>query len=113
MGSRIPWVAGSLSAVLFWLASCQSLVPAACAPGTHLATPVAQLDLDQLQALADEITAREMGKPPWDVMLVDADETRGTVVVGVESPTADICLGLHARYGPLIEIIQAGPIRAL
>jgi hypothetical protein len=79
-------------------------VPAACAPVQRLPTPVRSDDLAQLERLMESAKV-ELHVEEWQLTMLDADETRGTLVFGSERPTEEMCETLRARYGPLVEVI--------
>ncbi len=82
--------------------------PANCDSSEQLPTPVPGALMPAFEAIKDAIAADMMTGDPG-INSVDADETRGTVVVGTTHPSAELCDFLHARYGPLIEVVYSEP----
>ena len=79
-----------------------------CAAQARLPTPLSREDLARLEALKEHITdeASAAFDPIPGVNFVDADETRGIVVVGIEDPTPAVCEAIHTRYGAFVEVVQ-------
>ena len=100
---------GLTMVVTLFAGGCAPSVPLACGPLARMPTPVAGDELVRLQEIADSVAA-ELGVRKWEINLLDADETRGTVVVGSTKPSVELCDTLHERYGPLIEVIYQEPI---
>jgi len=92
------------------LSACSFLIPgSSCAPTARMATPVQGQDLARLQALADSIDLDDLVRHGWHWTMVDASESRGTVIVGFQGLQPAACGYLHERYGPLIEAIEEPP----
>lgn len=95
-------------AVAMTSGACAVEVPRECAATARMPVPVVGEDMVRLQAIADAI-ARDPAFEDWAFNMVDADEGRGTVVVGIEEPSVLMCLSIHARFGPLIEVVRQEP----
>jgi len=80
--------------------------PIECAALARLPAPVSGPELDRLQAVADAV-AVDPNFRDWAINFVDADESRGTVVVGTLRPTRETCEALRRRYGPRVEVIYS------
>ncbi|NJD27299.1 MAG: hypothetical protein FIA92_03260 [Chloroflexi bacterium] len=103
-------ICGLVLVVIGQVAACStSALDAACAAGTHLPTPVSDSDMSRLERIKEAISNAEMTDRAFEINMVDADETTGTVVVGVSRRTLELCTLIHARYGPIVQIIEHGP----
>jgi len=101
---------GLVLIAIAFVAGCASPdLDAACAAGTHLATPVSDAGMAVLERMKEAIGNAEMVTREFEINMVDADESTGTVVVGVSRRTAELCTTLHSRYGPLVGIIERPP----
>jgi hypothetical protein len=92
-------------------AMAKSMLP----PGTRYEIVLLDHGLPELQALADRIVAVEMAPDTRNdnVILVDVDELRGVVVIGVEQADDVSINELTLLYGPLVVIEQVPPGRLL
>ena len=84
------------------LSGCDA-VASRCAAQTTTNVPPSNEEMALLEAVRARIEADE--ELLANVWLLDADEATGTVTVGLDSRTTEICDQLHAAYGPLVDVL--------
>ena len=72
-------------------------------------TPVSGPNMSELEATKEAITDFAVGNPVWQINMVDADETTGTVVVGTSLRDTELCGLLHKTFGRFVQVIHMPP----
>ena len=106
LGQRVSQAALITAALMFSVASsgCGSQDP--CAASEQFQTPLSATDSVALEALKEQITNDAVAAPASGIVLVDVDQARGVVNVGVLNRTPELCAELHRRYGPRVTVID-------
>lgn len=74
-----------------------------CRATQRLSLPVDQEELAFLEGIKESVSRDgQIARTLW---LLDADEATGTVTLGLNERSAELCDALHQRYGPLLDII--------
>lgn len=76
---------------------------------------VARMSDREGEALKDRISgdAQRIQSEGIPLTMVDYDETRGVVVVGIDKPTDAMVRRIHELYGPAVDVIDEQPAQAL
>ena len=96
---------GALLSVILAAACVGQSVDRACEAAAAVPTPVTVSDLAMLETLKSRIVADLHDDTSVELWLVDADEVKGVVAVGIDPRTVETCDRLHATYGPFIEVL--------
>ena len=111
LGWRIEPVAAVVAALVIAIgvAIWVDIVPSECAAQARFPVPMNDTDRERLR----EIEARAtwvLGRRDFRVVSFGIDEQEGVVEVGSTRPTTEMCLEIHDRYGPYIEITRGTPM---